>query len=128
MFGLVAYFWAFYMDPFSHWWGAYLPDWRWSLVAAIVTLIATLRLERSAVRPRWHASWGIRFLIAYVAWMWLQNAWAVNGSYHLEGCILFTKYIVLVYVIYRIVSNEKSFAYFSHSLCVFRSKPATDSG
>jgi hypothetical protein len=45
--------------------------------------------------------------------MWLQNAWAVNGSYHLEGCLLFTKYIVLVYVIYRIVSNEKIFSYFS---------------
>lgn len=113
LFGLAAYFWAFYMAPPSQWWGTDLPDWRWSLYAAIVTLIATLRLERPVTRPAWHASWGIRFLIAYVAWMWLQNAWAVNGAYHLEGCLLFTKYIVLIYVIYRVVSDETTVAYFS---------------
>lgn len=113
LFGLAAYLWAFYMAPSSQWWGAELPDWRWSLCAAIVTLIATFRLQRPVARPAWHASWGIRFLIAYVAWMWLQNAWAANGAYHLEGCLLFTKYLVLIYVIYRIVSDEKAFAYFS---------------
>ena len=113
LFGLGAYLWAFYMAPPSQWWGADLPNWRWSLCAAIVTLIATLRLERPVARPAWHASWGVRFLIAYVVWMWLQNAWAVNSSYHLEGCLLFTKYIVLIYVVYRVVQDEKTFSYFS---------------
>ena len=81
LFGLATYLWAFYMAPPSQWWGVYLPNWRWSLCAAIVTFIATLRLERPVFRPAWHASWGIRFLIAYVAWTWLQNAWAVDQEH-----------------------------------------------
>lgn len=113
LFGLAAYLWAFYMAPSSQWWGAELPGWRWSLVAAIVTLMATFRLQRPVARPAWHASWGTRLLIAYVVWMWLQNAWAVNGAYQLEGCLLFTKYLVLIYVIYRVVSDQTTFTYFS---------------
>jgi hypothetical protein len=49
----------------------------------------------------------------YTVWMWIQTAWALNNPYHLEGCILFTKYVVLFYIIYRIVSDETMFALFS---------------
>jgi hypothetical protein len=40
MFGLCAYLWAFYNHPPSRWWGSELPDLRWSLIAAAVTLAA----------------------------------------------------------------------------------------
>jgi hypothetical protein len=40
MAGLCAYLWAFYNHPGTRWWGADLPDLRWSLIAAAVTLVA----------------------------------------------------------------------------------------
>jgi hypothetical protein len=38
--GLCAYLWAFYNNPPSAWWGSELPTIRWSLIAAVVTLVA----------------------------------------------------------------------------------------
>jgi hypothetical protein len=40
IYGLFAYMWAFYNNPVSRWWGQDLPDLRWSLSAAIVTLVS----------------------------------------------------------------------------------------
>ena len=54
MYGLVAYLWAFYNHPPSRWWGDDLPTLRWSLIAAVVTLLA-LKLharEETADRPQ----------------------------------------------------------------------------
>lgn len=39
-YGVFAYLWVFYNHPPSRWWGAELPELRWSLIAAVVTLIA----------------------------------------------------------------------------------------
>ena len=39
-YGLYAYLWVFYNNPPSRWWGAALPNVRWSLIAAVVTMIA----------------------------------------------------------------------------------------
>lgn len=112
VFGLCAYLWAFYLHPPSRWWGESLPDLRWSLTAALVTLVATVRMP-APMGPLWSANWGARLLIAYAIWMWLQTPWAINSSLHLEGCVLFTKYVILFYIIYRIVSDEKTFEIFS---------------
>ena len=42
IFGLFAYIAEFYLHPVSRWWGHFLPDLRWSMLAAIVTLFAIL--------------------------------------------------------------------------------------
>lgn len=38
--GLITYIAVFYLHPPLRWWGAGLPDMRWSLLAAVVTLIS----------------------------------------------------------------------------------------
>src|SRR5262245_28767941 len=42
IFGLGAYLLAFFNHPPDRWWGQSLPDLRWSLLAAAVTLVAAL--------------------------------------------------------------------------------------
>jgi hypothetical protein len=39
-FGLVGYLFVFYNHPPSRWWGGELPNLRWSLIAALVTLVS----------------------------------------------------------------------------------------
>jgi hypothetical protein len=39
-FGLVGYLFVFYNHPPSRWWGGDLPNFRWSLIAALVTLVS----------------------------------------------------------------------------------------
>ena len=113
--GLWLYLWAYYNDPFSRWWGAELPDIRWSLIAAVIAALAVLRFRHddATARPPWHANWGARLLVLYVVWTWIQTFWAVNADYHFEGAILFTKYIALYVVIYRVASEEWGFDTFA---------------
>ncbi|HXX74404.1 MAG TPA: O-antigen ligase family protein [Nitrospiraceae bacterium] len=113
IFGLFSYLFIFYNPPAASWWGAEIPDLRWSLLAAVVTLIATIWRASSSTGPSWFANWGVRLLFAYTLWVWIQSIWAVDISKNLEGAILFTKYLVLAYLITHIVLNEEGFEFFS---------------
>lgn len=111
-YGLYAYLGTFYLHPVDRWWGSDLPDWRWSLIAATATLVATLRLPAQTDRPTWTANTGAKLLIVLTGWIWIQNLWALSAEDHLELSILYTKYVVLLYLIYRLVDDEEAIRYF----------------
>lgn len=46
-------------------------------------------------------------LLAFVAYMWLQTAWAANVAYHTEGAILFTKYAMLYAILFKLLTNVR---------------------
>jgi hypothetical protein len=104
-YGLYTYLAVFYLDPPHRWWGSTLPDLRWSLLAAVVTLLGTLRLPPDRNQPTWTATTPVRLLIAFTVWIWIQNLWALAPPEHLEASILFTKYLVLFYLMYRICNS-----------------------
>jgi hypothetical protein len=106
-FGLYIYVLVFYLHPPSRWWGVDLPDLRWSLIAAAATLVATLRLPQNRARPSWLSSRVGPLLVVCTLWLWIQTAWAMNPEPHQEAAVLFTKYIVLFYVIYRLMETEQ---------------------
>ena len=140
IFGLVAYMWSFYQNPSTTWWGREVPDLRWSMIAAVGTLLATLlwqQIEANAGQtvvgdrslpggpdrapappppsPAWYSNGAAKILSIYVLWMWLQTLWAVRPEAHLEGCILYTKYLVLFYVLYRLLLDRRFMELFSWS-------------
>ena len=106
VFGLYTYVAVFYLDPPSRWWGAHLPDVRWSLVAAVVTLLCVLVRKRNPAREPFLSHALTWIFILYVAWMWVQTPFVVSKE-HLTGAILFTKYLVLLYIIYEIVDSQE---------------------
>lgn len=113
LYGLYTYIAVFYLHPPSRWWAADLPDLRWALVAAVVTLIATYRLPADASRPSWLSTTPAKALIAFTLWLWLQNLWALDAERQLELSVLYAKYVVLFYVIYRLVDTpDKITAFF----------------
>ena len=111
--GLWTYMMAFYLHPPSRWWGVGLPSVRWSLVAAGVTLLALLihrhKLVAADDAPRapFYSHKFAWFFTAYVAWMWVQIPFAMSGS-HMEGVVLFTKYLLLIYLMYEIVRTDEA--------------------
>lgn len=109
VYGLYTYIAVFYLHPPSRWWGATMPDLRWSLIAAAITFIAVY-LHRDKLIPgrQWYRPTLIRVFLIYVLWMWLQWPWAGSPE-HGEGVILFTKYGVLIYLIYKLVDNKRDF-------------------
>jgi O-antigen ligase len=106
-FGLYTYLAVFYLHPPSRWWGDMLPDIRWSLVAALVTLFALARLPKVIGRPGFLSLPPVWLLIAFTAWVWIQNAWAIDPAMQLDLSILLTKYLVLFYLIYRLVDSPR---------------------
>ena len=104
--GLYTYLAVFYLHPPSRWWGDMLPGIRWALLAAAVTLIAVLlHRNRQSDRPRWYGSTIAICLIAYTAWMWVQTPFVVS-PWHSEGAVLFTKYLVLLFLIHQIIDDR----------------------
>jgi O-antigen ligase len=112
IFGLYVYMATFYAHPPSRWWGVGLPDLRWSLLAAAVTLIAMYRLPPDKDRQSWIGTTPAKLIIVFCAWVWIQNAWALESQDHLELSILFTKYIVLYFLIYRLVDSPQRVTWF----------------
>ena len=110
-FGLYTYLAVFYLHPPIRWWGASLPDLRWSLVASIVTLVALMGSKMPPSAVPWNAHRLTKIVILYVLWMWIQFAWA--NPQHFEGLLLLTKYVVLLFVIYRLVNDRQSLVSFS---------------
>jgi hypothetical protein len=106
-YGLYTYVAVFYIHPPSRWWGAFAPDMRWALIAAIVTLIATWRLKDDHRRPNWLSTSPARLLVIMTIWIWIQNAWAIDPVEHLELSVLSTKYVMLFYLIYRLVDTPR---------------------
>jgi O-antigen ligase len=108
IYGLYTYVAVFYLHPPSRWWGAQLPDLRWALLAAVVTLIATMRLppDKSGKAP-WYTTTPAKILIIFTIWVWIQNLWALAPTDHRDLTVLYTKYLLLFYLIYRLIETPE---------------------
>jgi O-antigen ligase len=106
--GLFAYLLAFYVHPPSRWWGAALPDLRWSLLAAAVTLIAIWIHRGEIKRPLWLSHPLAILFVAYVALMWIQIPWVLDRDLHAVGLEYLTKYVLAFYFVYRICDSLES--------------------
>ncbi len=107
IFGLFAYMLAFYMGPDTAWWGESLPNLRWSLLSAIVTMAAVVVYPGSKDRVPWHRHASSRVLIVFTLWLWLQTPVALGPGYHLFFATLFTKYVVMFALVYAALDDSK---------------------
>ncbi len=112
IFGLYTYVAAFYLDAPSRWWGQGLPTLRWSMIAALVTAVAMLRLGPETTRPPWYKTFPAVFLMLYCTWLWIQTPWALDPALHRECAVMFSKYIIVYYMVYRLIDSPQSAADF----------------
>ena len=104
--GLATYIAVYYLDAPDRWWGATLPNLRWSLLIALVTLISLLIHKRGS-RAGWLSNGPIWVVIVYVAWMWVQLLWAQTGDEHASGLNIFSKYIIVLFLVYSIIDTKE---------------------
>lgn len=108
IFGLYTYLFTFYMSPEKTWWSSQVPSLRYLFIAAIVAILATLRLPRDDTRAPWYKTGSGKLLLAFVVYNWLQYFWAVNPDLQIEGATLYTKHLIVFYLFYRLAdSSEK---------------------
>jgi hypothetical protein len=108
-FGLGLYLAVFYIHPPSRWWAYMLPDFRWSLIAGTVALLAVLLYREKApagTRPWYSTVPGVAILV-YLVWFWIQNLWALSPNLHYEFSVRLTKYAIAFFLVYRLASDPK---------------------
>ncbi|MCW5604372.1 MAG: hypothetical protein KIT18_07495, partial [Burkholderiales bacterium] len=105
IYGLYTYIAVFYLDAPNRWWGQGLPDLRGSMLAAVVTALAILRLKPDPARTPWYKTFPGIFLVLYTIWLWIQSPWAIDPQLHRECAIIFTKFIIVYYMVYRLIDT-----------------------
>ncbi|MEQ8783499.1 MAG: O-antigen ligase family protein [Roseibium album] len=111
MYGLYLYVAVFYLDPPGRWWGHALPDLRWSLISAIIAVVAVL-IHGGGSRSPVFGKGPAALLLLFVVWMWVQVPWVVEPESHWYGLSIFTKYLVVVFLIYALVDSRERLAGF----------------
>lgn len=105
IYGLYTYIAVFYLDAPNRWWGEGLPDLRWSLLTAAITAAAMLRFKPDPARKPWYRTFPAVFLISYTVWLWIQSPWALDPELHRECAVIFTKYIIVYFMVYRLIDT-----------------------
>jgi O-antigen ligase len=109
VYGLVAYIGVFYLHPPSRWWGEWLPDLRWSLLAAGVTLVASLIHRNKVDRSPFFGHPVMAGLLIFLLWIGLQSLWALDHDMHVELIVVYAKYLLLVGLMYRCIETAEHF-------------------
>lgn len=104
--GLYIYFFSFYFHAPSMWWGQSLPSFRWSLFAAIVTMI-TLFIYPPKRGLRFFHYRENYFLSAFALLVIAQLTWVNRPDIHMEYVILIVKFIILIFLIQNILESRK---------------------
>ena len=105
IYGLWMYLLAFYGAPEARWWGGDLPGLRWSLIAAVVALVAAAKLPRAEPDAQPFTTVPGVCLILFTVWLWIQLLWAIDPPAHQFLAVLYTKYIVLFYLLFRLLDD-----------------------
>jgi O-antigen ligase len=109
IYGLYFYLGSIYVHPPSRWWSYLVPDLRWALLsAAVVVLAVVFHRGRLASKPTWLSHPPAVLLTGYALLMWLQVPFALDPDTHLTGTVQFSKYLIALWFVYRIVDSKEN--------------------
>ena len=95
--GLYIYFWSFYLHAPTQWWGAHVPDLRWSFLAAFISLLSLILHKKTPWR-----FWSFRenkLLTGLFVLVLLQWHWTALPDFHTEYVFLLLKFILFIFVV-----------------------------
>ncbi len=103
--GLLLYFFVFYMHPPGKYWGAFIPELRWTFIVAIITLISTFIHEKD--KNEWLTAKSSKYLLTFLGFVAFQTPLAISSSWHSEYLVLLIKIVLLYFLIITIVNSKK---------------------
>jgi hypothetical protein len=103
--GLLLYFFVFYMHPPGKYWGAYLPEIRWTLIVAVLTLIGLFINEKQI--GKWLSFPASKWLIAFGVLIVVQSPFVISFAWHKEYIILFMKMLILFFLMVTLINSKE---------------------
>jgi len=120
--GLWAYLLAFYMHPQSKYWAYAVPDLRWSLIAALLTLLAIFIKKGKDEKIILFDFTETKFFLFFCFFVLIQYFWAINTVIHMEYMIMVFKFLILIILIQNTVKTTgdlKAFILFNAYCCFY---------
>lgn len=105
MWGIYIYFMSFYMHAPTQYFGQFLPDLRWSLLAGFISL-ASLLLHKRDNWVFWRFNENILLSILFIVVL-LQTPFAINIESNLEYVFLLLKFIFFIFLLQNTVQSTK---------------------
>jgi hypothetical protein len=103
--GLLLYFFVFYMHPPGKYWGAYLPEIRWTFIVAVLTLVSLFIHEKKI--GNWTKFRSTKLLIAFAILIVVQSPFVISFAWHKEYIVLFVKMLILVFLMVTLINTKK---------------------
>jgi O-Antigen ligase len=108
IYGLVTYVGLIYADPPAQWWGSHVPSIRWSLITALVTLVAVAIHRPKLEGPRVFEFGLMKGLVVFLIWLLIQLPWALDRAMQMELIVVSAKYTLLAALIYWCVDSSQT--------------------
>lgn len=109
VFGAMTYVAMVFIDPPSRWWGGALPDMRWSLLSALVTVIGLFMLRPQKHDVPLHRHGPFVALLVVLVYAAFQVPWARDFDEHRNFLEYYLKYAVAVFLLYRSIDSIEHF-------------------
>lgn len=103
--GLLLYFFVFYMHPPGKYWGSFLPEMRWTLIVAVVTLLSTLMHAKN--KGAWLKFKESKILLLFFAYTCIQIPIVTFSAVQVDYVVLLFKLIIVFFLITTLVNSEK---------------------
>ncbi|MEM7501100.1 MAG: O-antigen ligase family protein [Pseudomonadota bacterium] len=122
IFGLLGYVLVYFVHPPTQWWGSYLPNLRWSLLAAGITAVSLVIHHGKLTTESKLINSVFVVMGLFIAWLGIQKFWALDQVFHAELLDFYVKYTIAMVLIYKSIDNEEHLKLFlwAHFLgCVY---------
>ncbi|MBA6348690.1 O-antigen ligase [Colwellia sp. BRX8-9] len=103
--GILLYFFCFYMHPPGKYWGSFLPEIRWTLIVAVLTLISVFIHEKN--KGDWLKFKETKLLIAFLVFVGLQFPFVLSTGWHQVYFILLVKLLILYFLLITIINTKE---------------------
>jgi len=111
-FGVATYIFEWHNHPPYQWWGSHLPDFRWSFLISVVTLVSLI-INRKKLKPLHGADYKlILWLIAFTAWMYfISSFFAIDPKESFKKAEIFYKLTIQIFLMMYILRETKHFRF-----------------
>lgn len=111
-FGVATYIFEWHNHPPYQWWGGHLPDFRWSFLISVVTLVSLI-INRKKLKPLHGADYKlILWLIAFTVWMYfISGFFAIDPKESFKKAEIFYKLTIQIFLMMYILRETKHFRF-----------------
>jgi len=112
-YGLLTYLFIYFVVPASsiNWWAAAIPDFRWSLLSAVILLISCFIHKEQLSKIRLGSIGPGKWLTAFLVLSIFISFFAVNQERSFNRCYDFFRLIITFFLIIKCIRNNKQLGY-----------------